>query len=174
MKKEYVVLVDSSDRERGIMEKLQAHLSSELHRAVSVMIFNSKGEVLLQKRAAGKYHSAGRWSNASCTHPQPNEKPGDAAKRRLREEMGLDCQLTKQFEFIYRVTLDNGLTEHEYDHVYAGVCDDKPAINPNEVSDWKYISLVDLKRGLNENPHQFSAWLRFIAERFDEESVRKL
>lgn len=168
MQKEYVVLVDSHDHEKGLMEKMQAHREGRLHRAVSVMIFNSKGEVLLQKRADGKYHSAGLWSNASCTHPRANEDPAIAATRRLDEEMGLTCELKKKFEFIYRVQLDNGLVEHEYDHVFTGVCDDAPLINKEEVSDWKYISLTELKEQLRVTPQQFSSWLRFIVEHFEE------
>src|SRR3954471_20885356 len=113
---EYVVLTDGQDNEMGVMEKLQAHKDGRLHRALSVFIFNSKGELLLQQRAAGKYHSAGLWTNTCCSHPRQGETVYDAANRRLYEEMGLQCNLRQAFSFVYKSHLDHGLTEHEYDH----------------------------------------------------------
>lgn len=120
---EYVVLVDEQDKETGTMEKLQAHLNGRLHRAVSVFLFNSKGELLLQQRASGKYHSANLWTNTCCSHPRPGESAYDAANRRLYEEMGLACELSEVFSFIYKAHLGNNLTEHEFDHVFVGTND---------------------------------------------------
>ncbi len=162
MEKEYVVLVDEKDKEIGTMEKMQAHHEGKLHRAVSVIIFNSKKEMLLQKRADIKYHSAGLWSNACCSHPRPGEKAIDAAKRRLYEEMGIRCELQEMFNFTYDVKLDNNLQEHEFDHVFAGISDDTPLPDPMEVSAYKYLATADIKMQLKEDANRFSAWFPLI------------
>jgi isopentenyl-diphosphate Delta-isomerase len=165
VKKEYVILVDEHDNERGTMEKMEAHRKALLHRAISVFICNTKGEWLLQRRALGKYHSNGLWTNACCSHPFPGETNLEAANRRLTEEMGLKAPLRKLFHFTYKAPLDNELTEHELDHVFFGVTDDEPVINAEEVKEWKYISWKHLRRELDSTPENFTVWFRLIAER---------
>jgi len=167
METEYVVLVDAQDKEIGTLEKMQAHREGKLHRAVSVIVFNSKKQVLLQKRAIVKYHSAGLWTNTCCTHPRPGEKTLDAAKRRLYEEMGIRCELKKIFELTYNFKLADDLSEHEFDHVFAGICDEVPLPDPMEVSDYKYIEIKDLEKQMNDAPEQFTAWFRSIFEHFN-------
>jgi isopentenyl-diphosphate delta-isomerase len=157
---EYVVLVDEQDNELGTMEKMQAHKEGKLHRAVSVFIFNSKQELLLQKRADEKYHSAGLWTNTCCSHPRSDEAPEVAAHRRLKEEMGLDCTLKFAFTFIYEAHLDNNLTEHEFDYVYTGVTDNLPKLNPAEVADWKYISVNELDTDIKQHPYKYTEWFK--------------
>src|SRR5688572_20187427 len=142
---EMVILVDHNDVAIGTMEKMEAHRRGELHRAFSVLVFNSKGEILLQKRALRKYHSGGLWTNACCSHPQPGEKMEDAARRRLKEEMGIDLQPEYAYKFIYKTVLDQNLVEHEYDHVYKATFNGEPAINKAEVADWKFVDLAWLK-----------------------------
>lgn len=159
-----VVLVDSSDQVVGTMEKFEAHRLGVLHRAISVFLFNSKGEWLLQQRADDKYHSQSLWSNACCTHPFPDEDNLTAAHRRLEEEMGLRCSLMDVFHFIYKAALDNELTEHELDHVFMGVCDVPPTLNPAEVMDYRYVTYKDLKAELSAQPEKFTVWFRKIVE----------
>src|SRR5258708_3363519 len=137
--RELVVLVDPDDRSLGVAGKMEVHSEGNLHRAHSVFVFDSTGRMLLQRRASGKYHSGGLWSNACCGHPGPGESVEDAASRRLMEEMGVDCQLRKLFEFVYRVEFGNGMTEHEYDHVLVGEFDGTPGLNSDEVEDWRWI-----------------------------------
>jgi isopentenyl-diphosphate delta-isomerase len=165
MNEEYVVLVDENDKEIGTMEKLQAHVEGKLHRAVSVILFNSQKQMLLQKRADGKYHSAGLWSNACCSHPRPGENSLDAAKRRLYEELGIRCELQKMFEFSYNLKLDKNLYEHEFDHVYAGISNDIPLPDPSEVSDWKYTDVARVRKEIEENPSRFTEWFILIMDR---------
>ena len=160
--KEQVVLVDDRDNETGTMEKMEAHKKAVLHRAVSVFISNSNGKWLIQRRALNKYHSNGLWTNTCCSHPFPGENIEDAANRRLQEEMGMTCNLNKVYEFIYREDLDNELTEHEYDHVFAGVTDEIPVINTEEVVEWKYISFDDLKNEIENHPEMFTVWFKKI------------
>jgi isopentenyl-diphosphate delta-isomerase len=155
---ELVVLVDARDNEMGTASKRRAHLDGRLHRAVSVFVFNGAGEMLLQQRAAGKYHSAGLWSNACCSHPRPGENPHQAAIRRLEEEMGLRHPLEHVFAFIYRAELDSGLTEHELDHVFVGVGDEDPVPNAGEVMDWMWMEVPQLTRELARAPERFTAW----------------
>jgi isopentenyl-diphosphate delta-isomerase len=164
MEAEYVVLVDENDKELGTMEKLQAHHEGKLHRAVSVVIFNSQKEMLLQKRASSKYHSAGLWSNACCSHPRPGEKTLEAAKRRLAEEMGIQCDLQEVFNFTYQIQLPGGLSEHEFDHVFAGICNEVPKPNPAEVSDWKFVNVHEIQNQLQKDPQQFTGWFGLIFE----------
>lgn len=155
-----LILVDDNDNEIGLMEKLAAHQQGRLHRAFSVFIFNSNGELLLQQRADNKYHSAGLWSNTCCSHPIHGEPINVTIKKRLREEMGIECDIDFQFSFIYKKEFENGLTEHEFDHVYFGISDNFPVINPLEAKDWKYISLHKLQMDISENPNDYSAWLK--------------
>lgn len=162
---EWVQLVDEQDRDMAVMEKIAAHRDGRLHRAISVFIFNSAGELLLQRRAAHKYHSAGLWTNTCCTHPRPSEDPGDAAVRRLQEEMGLYCIPDYQFKFIYKAFLENGLIEHELDYVFFGVSDVTPLPNPEEVDLWEYLSLQEIALRLQLYPERFTAWFKLIFEK---------
>ncbi|MBO6574355.1 MAG: isopentenyl-diphosphate Delta-isomerase [Rhodothermales bacterium] len=162
---ENVVLVDPEDRPLGEMEKMEAHRRGVLHRAFSVFVFNRNGELLLQRRALDKYHSRGLWSNTCCSHPRPGETVEEAAVRRLREEMGMRCELEKSFTFVYRSTLDRGLIEHEYDHVLVGWCDTQPKINPHEVAEWRYASPAVIRQELIENAGDYTSWFRICFER---------
>lgn len=155
-----VILVDIHDRPIGVMDKMEAHEKGVLHRAFSIFLFNSKGEMLLQQRAISKYHSGGLWTNACCSHPAPGETASDAAKRRLREELGLELPLTRVFDFVYRAEFDNGLTEHEFDHVFAGHCEGGMTLNPEEVMDTCYMPLEQLENELKDTPEKFTAWFR--------------
>lgn len=157
---EEVILVDVNDLPLGTMPKLEAHKKGVLHRAFSVFIFNSNGELLLQQRALDKYHSAGLWSNTCCSHPMPGESTPSAAVRRLKEEMGMSCELKPVFSFVYKAKFENGLTEYEYDHVFFGVTDLPPVINNEEVNDWRYISFDELERDMKEYPSHYTAWLK--------------
>jgi len=163
-----VILVDEKDRECGFMEKMEAHRKALLHRAVSVFLINSKGEWLLQRRAADKYHSGELWTNTCCSHPLPEETINDAAKRRLMEEMGLECNLYHLFHFIYREKLDGELTEHELDHVFSGISDDLPVINDQEVMEWKYVSFPELKADILLHPQKYTVWFRKIFEKVNQ------
>ena len=155
-----LILVDENDNPLGTMEKLAVHQQGLLHRAFSVFIFNSKNELLLQQRAEEKYHSPLLWSNTCCSHPLHNEDMGQTIERRLKEEMGLQCNTRFVHRFLYKVNFENGLTEHELDHVFFGKSDEYPAPNPAEVRDWKYITLSDLNREIDANPERYSAWLK--------------
>lgn len=169
---ENVILVDAYDNPVGEMEKLSAHSKGELHRALSVLIFNSKGEMLLQQRALSKYHTPGLWSNTCCSHPRPGEDSLEAASRRLGEEMGFVVPLKKSFDFIYKAHFDNGLTEHEFDHVFFGTFDGEPHLNPQEAHDFKWMKPVDLLEHIRSEPELYTVWFRIIiektAERFPE------
>jgi isopentenyl-diphosphate Delta-isomerase len=162
MKEDLVILVDENDNVTGHAGKTDAHIKGLLHRAVSVFIFNSRGDWLMQKRADGKYHSGGLWSNTCCSHPLPGETVTDAAGRRLMEEMGMECELNKLFTFIYREEFGNGLTEHELDHVFAGISDSLPAINPDEASEYKYLNFCELKTDVERFPDNYTVWFRKI------------
>ena len=165
MMEEYVVLVNTLDQKEGTMEKMEAHRKGRLHRAFSVFILNSRGELLLQQRAHHKYHSGGLWTNTCCSHPRDEEAVLDAGKRRLIEEMGMQCQLEKGFDFIYRSELDGGLVEHEFDHVLFGISDVKPSPNSEEVADYRYVSFADLRLEMNSKPDSFTTWFRICFER---------
>ncbi len=157
---DHVILVDHNDIEIGTMPKLEAHQKGVLHRALSVFIFNSKGEMLLQQRAFDKYHSGGLWSNACCSHPFPAEPTLNAAKRRLVEEMDIKAELDYIYSFIYKVKLDNDLYEHELDHVFFGISDEKPILNKMEAINWKYSSITDLLNDIEQNPSLYTEWLK--------------
>jgi isopentenyl-diphosphate delta-isomerase len=163
-REERVVLVDSDDRVLGEMEKLLAHRTGRLHRALSVFVFNSRGELLLQQRSLGKYHSGGLWTNTCCSHPRPGEAVQDAAVRRLGEEMGLQCPIEHRFAFVYRSELDHGLIEHEFDHVFIGHSDAEPEPDPSEVSDWRYASAESIRSELIQDPGRFTSWFRICFE----------
>ena len=165
---EYVVLVDDHDKGMGIMEKMQAHIEGRLHRAISVFIFNSKKQMLLQRRAMGKYHSPGVWTNACCSHPREGETALEAATRRLYEEVRLAAKLLPAFQFVYKADMGNGLTEHEYDHVFTGKTDEEPDPAKEEVWEWKYMDVDRLKKDIEDNPEQYTAWFRIcINEHLD-------
>jgi isopentenyl-diphosphate delta-isomerase len=153
-----VIIVNEQDVEIGKMEKLEAHQKAVLHRAFSVFIFNKKGEMLLQQRARNKYHSAGLWTNACCSHPSPGEETLTAATRRLIEEMGFSTPLTKIFEFTYKTQFENGLTEHEFDHVYSGVFDGIIKPDPDEVKDYCFKSLDEIEATLQSHPAKYTSW----------------
>ncbi len=167
--KEYLILVDENDEQTGIMEKQEVHRKGLLHRAVSVFVFNSKGEWLLQQRAFDKYHSGSLWSNACCTHPFPGESNLDAANRRLIQEMGLSCPLNEVFQFTYKETLANELIENEFDHVFVGISDNHPCINLVEVMGYRYMSTLDLLNDVTNKPEQYTVWFRHMVHRVHEQ-----
>jgi isopentenyl-diphosphate delta-isomerase len=162
---EQVILVDHNDRQIGLEEKMKAHQNGgKLHRAFSIFVFNKKGETMLQQRAAKKYHGGGLWSNTVCSHPRVGETTIQAAHRRLREEMGFDCELREVFAFEYEARMDKGLTEHEFDHVIFGTYEMDPKPNPEEVQDWKWVPLETLKSDLERDPKSFTPWLRIAID----------
>lgn len=163
---EEVILVNEKDQPIGKMEKMEAHQKGLLHRAFSVLIFNSSDQVLLQKRASSKYHSGGLWTNTCCSHPRPGETVLEAANRRLMEEMGMTADLIERFHFIYKTDLDNDLVEHELDHVLVGQSDDLPKLNPDEAEDFKYIDLETLKEELKSSPENYTVWFKIIMEAY--------
>lgn len=160
MAAEYVILVDKNDNSIGTMEKMEAHIKAELHRAFSVFIFNSKGELLLQRRAAHKYHSPSLWTNTVCSHPRQGETAEGAAHRRIVEEMGMDCDFKEVFCFLYKANVGQGLVEHEYDHVFIGTSDNIPEPNAEEVGEWKYMKIVDLLSDIDANPEDYTVWFK--------------
>ena len=155
-----VILVDEHDVQTGIMEKMEVHQKALLHRAFSIFIFNEKGEMLLQKRAGKKYHSAGLWTNACCSHPQPGQETLAAAEIRLQEEMGFNTALKKVFEFIYKAPFDNGLTEHEFDHVFIGTYDGEIVPNDEEVSDYCFKPVEEVKNSIQSHPKKYTEWFK--------------
>lgn len=170
-----VILVDENDVEMGQMEKMAAHREALLHRAFSVFIFNRKGEMLLQQRASSKYHSPDLWTNACCSHPMPGEKTEQAAHRRLKEELGFDTELEHLFHFIYKTPFDNGLTEHELDHVFVGVYDGPIHPDPAEVKDFCYMKMEAISESLQSYSHKYTSWFQIAFPRLEEEmSVRSV
>jgi len=160
MNKQEVILVNIHDEALGSMEKMEAHIKGKLHRAFSVFIFNASGEMLLQQRAINKYHSGGLWTNACCSHPSPGEDTSSAALRRLKEEMGFSTPLKKIFAFIYEATFENGLTENEFDHVFAGEYDGEININTEEASAYSYKPVKEIKDLLKIQPQNYTAWFQ--------------
>ena len=158
-REESVILVDSNDKKLGLMPKLQAHKEGRLHRALSVFIFNPKGLVLLQKRASSKYHTGGLWSNTCCSHPRDGESASAAAHRRLKEEMGFDCELEEAFSFTYKVEL-GGIYEHEFDHVFVGVCEANPKPDPKEVESWEWADPKRLESEIEAHPEKYTHWMK--------------
>jgi isopentenyl-diphosphate delta-isomerase len=177
---EDVVLVDEDDRELGTASKLSVHFDGRLHRAFSVFVLDGRQRILLQRRAEGKYHSGGLWSNTCCGHPRPGETVDAAARRRLGEEMGLECDLQRAFSFLYRVELGDGLIEHEFDHVLVGHFDGQPTPNLSEVEAWQWIEPTELRTTLDSQPDRFTAWLPLALEKLrccmptDESSPREI
>ena len=159
---EHVILVDEFDNAIGTMEKLEAHRKGMLHRAFSVLLFNSKGEILLQKRAVGKYHSGGLWTNTCCSHPLPGESINEATRRKLIQEMGIDLNPEFAYKFIYKTNLDDNLIEYECDYVFIGTFDGNPIINDEEAEDWKFIDLSSLRTDIKENPDAYTYWFKLI------------
>ncbi|MEL7269117.1 MAG: isopentenyl-diphosphate Delta-isomerase [Bacteroidota bacterium] len=166
MKEEMVILVDQNNEPLGLMPKMEAHEKAVLHRAFSVFIQNKEGQIMLQQRAASKYHSPLLWTNTCCSHQRDGETNIQAGKRRLQEEMGFEVELKELFSFIYKAPFDNGLTEHEYDHVMLGFYDGFPEINPEEVESWKWMYPHEIKEDIAENPEDYTAWFKIIFERF--------
>lgn len=171
-----VILVDHLDRPTGKMEKLEVHEKGLLHRAVTVYVFNSRHELLLQRRASDKYHCGGLWSNTCCGHPYPHESTQDAAERRLSEEMGMVLSLTPVFSLSYNLPLSNGLTEHEYGHVFFAISDVHPTLNPDEADAWCYRPVSELRDEMARDPQRFTPWFLHTFPRIPEylESFRML
>jgi len=168
MEEEMVILVNGQDEEIGTMPKMEAHEKAVLHRAFSVFIMNEKGETMLQQRAADKYHSPLLWTNTCCSHQRAGESNIEAGKRRLNEEMGFETNLEELFSFIYKAPFDNGLTEHELDHVMMGSYEGEPKVNTDEVADWKWMKPSDIKDDISKSPEKYTAWFKIIFERFYE------
>ena len=172
-----MILVDENDVQTGTMEKMEAHKKGLLHRAFSIFIFNSNGELLLQQRAPGKYHNGGLWTNTCCSHPLPGESILNAAYRRLSEEMGFTTKLSPLFNFIYKATFDNGLTEHEFDHVFTGIYDGDIKVDTTEVSDYCYKNLKDIDDSLQTHPQKYTEWFKIALSQikmFHENNFNKM
>jgi len=168
MEEEKVILVNEHDEQIGTMPKLEAHEKAVLHRAFSVFVFNAKNELMLQQRAAHKYHSPLLWTNTCCSHQRVGETNTQAGKRRLMEEMGFVTELEDTISFIYKAPFDNGLTEHEFDHILVGHFNDVPKINEDEVSDWKWMPLETVKLDILEHPELYTEWFKIIFDKFYE------
>ena len=167
MTEEQVILVNQDDVQIGTMAKLEAHEKAVLHRAFSVFILNDKNEIMLQQRARHKYHSPLLWTNTCCSHQRVGETNIGAGTRRLEEEMGFVANLKELFHFIYKAPFDNGLTEHELDHVMIGYYSGEPNINPDEVESWKWMSVTDIKQDMKQNPDIYTVWFKIIFDEFD-------
>ncbi|WP_089662679.1 isopentenyl-diphosphate Delta-isomerase [Christiangramia echinicola] len=166
MAEEKVILVNEKDEQVGLMEKIEAHEKALLHRAFSVFVFNDKNELMIQQRALSKYHSPGLWTNTCCSHQREGESNIAAGKRRLQEEMGFTTNLKDTISFIYKAPFDNGLTEHEFDHILVGDFEGQPDLNPDEVAAWKWVSLDDLKVDMKKNPHIYTEWFKIIFDKY--------
>jgi isopentenyl-diphosphate delta-isomerase len=166
MNEEKVILVNEKDEQIGLMPKLEAHQKAILHRAFSVFIFNDKNELMLQQRALSKYHSPGLWTNTCCSHQRDGESNIEAGKRRLQEEMGFVADLKETTSFIYKAPFDNGLTEHEFDHILVGYYNEEPYMNSEEVASWKWKNLEDVKVDISLHPEVYTAWFKIIFEKF--------
>lgn len=166
MTEEQVILVNEHDEPIGLMPKLEAHEKAALHRAFSVFILNSKNEVMLQQRAAQKYHSPLLWTNTTCSHQRAGESNIDAGSRRLMEEMGFTTPLKELFSFIYKAPFENGLTEHELDHVMIGYYNEAPQINREEAENWKWMDIETVRQDMQEHPELYTVWFRIIFEKF--------
>jgi isopentenyl-diphosphate delta-isomerase len=163
---EQVILVNENDEQVGLMEKIEAHEKALLHRAFSVFVVNDKNEIMLQQRALGKYHSPGLWTNTCCSHQRDGETNIQAGKRRLMEEMGFVTDLKELFNFIYIAPFDNGLTEHELDHVMIGSYNDAPHINPDEVASYKWMTAQNIKEDMEQQPEIYTEWFKIIFEKY--------
>lgn len=163
---EKVVLITPKDEVLGVMNKLEAHQKGILHRAFSIFLFDKKGNILLQRRAKNKYHSPNQWTNACCSHPREHETYLQAAERRLQEELGISCELEKKFDFIYEADVGSGLWEHELDYVFTGIYEGNFRLNPEEVSEIRYISLQDLEQEIEKSPENFTEWFKIILKEY--------
>lgn len=163
-----VILVNGQDEQTGVMEKMEAHQKGLLHRAFSIFIFNSRGEMLLQQRASSKYHSPDLWTNACCSHPQPGESTEQAATRRLREELGFETKLSGIFSFTYRAVFENGLTEHEFDHVLIGTYNGQVFPNTDEVKDYCFMKPEKIRESLSSHPHKYTEWFKIAFPKLEE------
>ena len=166
MKEELVILVDQEDNKIGLMPKMEAHEKAMLHRAFSVFVFNKDKELMLQQRAMHKYHSPGLWTNTCCSHQRDGESNVEAGTRRLQEEMGFSTPLKETISFIYKAPFDNGLTEHELDHILVGNYEGEPSINEDEVASWKWVPLEEVNKDIIANPGQYTAWFKIIFEKY--------
>jgi isopentenyl-diphosphate delta-isomerase len=166
MNEELVILVNEQDQQIGLMPKMEAHQKAVLHRAFSVFVFNDKKELMLQRRALDKYHSPGLWTNTCCSHQRDGENNIQAGKRRLQEEMGFATDLTEATWFIYKAPFDNGLTEHELDHIMIGNYNEAPIINPDEVDSWKWMTLDAVKKDIANSPDLYTEWFKIIFQKF--------
>ncbi len=171
MKEEQVILVNQLDEQIGTMPKMEAHENAMLHRAFSVFVMNDQGKIMLQQRAADKYHSPLLWTNTCCSHQLLGETNIEAGKRRLQEEMGFVTELRELFSFIYKASFDNGLTEHEFDHVMIGSFNEDPKVDPDEVADWKWMSPSDIKNDILKRPSEYTVWFKIIFEKFHEHII---
>lgn len=174
MNEELVILVNEHDEQIGLMPKMEAHEKALLHRAFSVFVFNDNNELMLQQRALHKYHSPGLWTNTCCSHQREGESNIEAGKRRLDEEMGFTTELKETISFIYKAPFDNGLTEHELDHVMIGYFNDVPNINKDEVADWKWMTPKAIKLDMVEHPEIYTAWFKIIFEKFYQHLIDNL
>jgi len=163
-----LILVDENDRPTGTMEKMEVHQKALLHRAFSIFIFNSKGDMLLHQRATNKYHSAGLWTNACCSHPLKGEETIEAAEKRLKEEMGFTVPLKKAFNFTYKATLENGMTEHEYDHVFIGTYDGYIQPDEDEVKDFCFVNMDEIRSSIQSHPQKYTAWFKIAFPKVEE------
>ncbi|MCR9183284.1 MAG: isopentenyl-diphosphate Delta-isomerase [Flavobacteriaceae bacterium] len=168
MSEEMVILVNERDEKIGLMAKQEAHEKAQLHRAFSVFIFNNNKELMLQQRALDKYHSPGLWTNTCCSHQRDGESNIEAGKRRLQEEMGFVTELKETISFIYKAPFDNGLTEHEFDHILTGHFSGMPNPNPAEVANWKWMTIPDIKKDIVLNPQSYTAWFKIIFDKYQE------
>lgn len=166
MTEEKVILVNQMDEPIGLMPKMEAHEKGLLHRAFSVFIFNEKNELMLQQRALSKYHSPGLWTNTCCSHQREGETNIEAGKRRLQEEMGFTAELENKISFIYKAPFDNGLTEHEFDHILVGNYNEEPKLNPVEAEAWKWMALDDVAKDMAANPSAYTEWFKIIFDKY--------
>ncbi|PCJ90687.1 MAG: isopentenyl-diphosphate delta-isomerase [Flavobacteriaceae bacterium] len=173
MEEENVILVNQYDEQVGTMPKMEAHEKALLHRAFSVFILNRQGEIMLQQRAADKYHSPMLWTNTCCSHQREGETNIEAGKRRLQEEMGFHVALEEAFSFTYKAPFDNGLTEHEFDHVMVGYYDDQPNINSKEVEDWKWMSPKSIRMDMSISPEKYTVWFKIIFQKFHDHFIKE-
>jgi isopentenyl-diphosphate delta-isomerase len=171
---DFLILVDEQDKQWGKLEKKLVHELGLLHRAFSVFIFNSKGEMLLQQRADDKYHSGGLWTNTCCSHPRYGEEMAEAIDRRLDEEMGIKCKTNFAFSFIYNAKFENGLTEHEFDHVYIGFSDSAPSPDASEVKSWKYLDLKSISDDIGNKPEAYTAWFKICFGKIKEQYAKSI
>jgi len=169
---EDVILVDENDNAVGVMEKLEVHRQGKLHRAFSILVFNSSGDLMLQRRARTKYHSGGLWTNTCCSHPKPGDKIQDAVRKQLHYEMGIEVEPKFIFKFKYHAKLDNNLIENEFDHVFTDIFDGSPKINMTEAEDWRFEGMPALKQWMKNDPDQFTVWFRKIVDLLPENIYR--